>query len=253
MTIRITVRLMMRSNWPAIVGGPVANSAIVMSTLTIASPRPGTPYLFIRPKTLGNMPSSAAALADCPTSNIHPPRAPSDLRIAHTPMITIPVVPTAIRAASAKGAWEDLSSAFGTIPIITVQLRRYTTVEMASPRRVARGILRLGLSMTPAETAALSTPMKAHSATEAAREMACIPEPPVTFQPAMKVVGLNQNQPRKAIAKMGMRARLTVQVSRAPTTRGPRILAKVRAQITTAAATALGHGSLILGINAAKY
>ena len=37
--------------------------------------------------------------------------------------------------------------------------------------------------MTPADTAALSMPMYAHSAIDAAREMAWALDPPLTFQP----------------------------------------------------------------------
>src|SRR5258705_12807942 len=93
--------------------------------------------------------------------------------------------------------------------------------ETPSPMMVARGMLRLGFSITPAETAALSTPMNAHSAIEAARMIALVAEPPLTFQLSRKVAGLNQNQPNTAIARIGIRARLMVHVSSAPPTRGP--------------------------------
>ena len=91
-------------NWSAIVGDIVAKSTIVMSTPTIVRPTPGTPWRLTRPNTAGNMPSDAAALADWPTSIIHPPSDPTDLRIAQSATITTPGVPNAIRAASANGA-----------------------------------------------------------------------------------------------------------------------------------------------------
>ena len=105
------------------------------------------------------MPSSAAALADCPTSNIQPPSDPIDFRTAHTLMTITPGVPSASRAASAKGAWDVRSSSFGRMPMMTVELSMYTTAARPRPMSVASGTLRFGFSMTPAETAALSMPM----------------------------------------------------------------------------------------------
>jgi hypothetical protein len=113
-------------------------------------------------------------------------------------------------------------------------------------------MLRFGFSMTPADTAALSMPMYAHSAIDAAREMAWALDPPLTFQPARNVSGLNQSHPRNAIPRIGMSARLIVQVSRAPITRGPRMLANVRSQITAAVANTLAGGWLIGGMNSAR-
>ncbi len=118
--------------------------------------------------------------------------------------------------------------------------------------RVASGMLRFGFSITPAETAALSMPMKAQSAIEAEREIACMLEPPLTFQPARNTALSNQSQPKNAIPRIGMRARLMVQVSSAPTTRGPRMLAKVRTQITPAVAKTPAGGRLIWGKNSAR-
>src|SRR6185295_8042140 len=120
---------------------------------------------------------------------------------------------------------------------------------MPRPMTVASGTLRLGFSMTPADTVALSMPMYAHSAIEAARETACMSEPPLTFQPARKVSVLNQNQPKNAMPRIGISARAIVQVSSAPTARGPRMLANVRIQITAAVANTLAGGPLIPGIN----
>jgi hypothetical protein len=123
MTARITARSTIRLNCSAIVGDIVANRRTVISAATIASPAPGTPWRLTRPNTAGNIPSSAAAFADWPTSSIHPPSEPTDLRIAQSATTTIPDVPIASRAASAKGACDVRSSAFGMIPMITVELR----------------------------------------------------------------------------------------------------------------------------------
>ena len=60
--------------------------------------------------------------------------------------------------------------------------------------------------------------------------------------PRRNVAGSNQNQPKNAIARIGIRARLMVQVSSAPTTRGPRMLANVRSQMTPAVAKTLAGG-----------
>ncbi len=117
---------------------------------------------------------------------------------------------------------------------------------------VARGMLRLGSSITPADTAALSMPMYAQSAIDAARRTAWVSEPPLTFQAALKIAGSNQNQPRIAIPRIGIRARLMVQVSSAPTSRGPRILTSVRSQITPAVAKTLAGGVLMTGMNSAR-
>src|SRR5690348_6266402 len=127
------------------------------------------------------------------------------------------------------------------------------TAEIARPPSVASGMLRFGFSITPAETAALSTPMKAQSAIDAARPTAWTLEPPLTFQAERNVARSNQNQPNNAIPRIGINARLMVQVSRAPTTRGPRMLAKVRSQITAAAANTLAAGLVSCGMSSAKY
>src|SRR6185295_13850935 len=124
--------------------------------------------------------------------------------------------------------------------------------ETPRPMMVASGMLRLGFSITPAETAALSTPMNAHSAIEAARMIALVAEPPLTFQLSRKVADLNQNQPSRAIATIGMSARLMVHVSSAPTTRGPMMFKNVRIQITAAAANTLAGGWASGGTSSAR-
>src|SRR5262245_56502386 len=117
---------------------------------------------------------------------------------------------------------------------------------------VASGMLRFGFSMTPADTAALSMPMYAHSAIEAARDTACMSDPPLTFQPARNVAESNQNQPKIAMPRMGTSARATVHVSSAPTTRGPMMFANVSTQITTAVAITLAGGSAMVGMSSAR-
>src|SRR6187397_1165530 len=99
------------------------------------------------------------------------------------------------------------------------------TAAAPRPMSVASGTLRFGFSMTAADTAALSMPMYAHSAIDAARETACMSDVPLTFQPDMNVALSNQNQPNSAIARIGISASAIVQVSSAPTTRGPRMFA----------------------------
>ena len=103
----------MRLNCSASVGDMVANSTTVISAETMMRPTPGTPWRLMRAKICGNMPSSAAALPDWPTSNIQPPSDPTDFSTAHTLMITAPQVPIVMRAASANGACEFCSSSFG--------------------------------------------------------------------------------------------------------------------------------------------
>src|SRR4029079_2975316 len=90
------------------------------------------------------------------------------------------------------------------------------------------------------------------SAIDAAREMACASEPPLTFQAARKASASNQIQPRNAQARIGISATLMDQASSAPTTRGPRMLAKVSTQITPALAKTLAGGWTIEGQNSAN-
>ena len=78
--------------------------------------------LLRRPKTFGNMPSSAAALADWPTSSIQPPSEPTDLSTAQMLITMAAIGPMAMRATSANGACEFCSSAAGMMPMITVEL-----------------------------------------------------------------------------------------------------------------------------------
>ena len=70
-----------------------------------------------------------------------------------------PNEPNASRAASANGACDARSASFGSIPMSTVELSMYTAAARPRPMSVASGTLRVGFSITPAETAALSMPM----------------------------------------------------------------------------------------------
>src|SRR6185295_13086468 len=187
--IRITARSTARLNCSAMVGDMLANSTSVMSPATMSSPACGTPCLFSVPKTLGNMPSSAAALADWPTGSIQPPSEPTDFSTAQTLMTMAAGAPMAMRATSANGACDSASCAAGMMPMITVELSMYTTAASTRPMMVASGMLRDGFSITPADTAALSTPMYAHNTIEPAREMALKSESPLTFQLALNISG----------------------------------------------------------------
>src|SRR3954463_2219877 len=83
--------------------------------------------------------------------------------------------------------------------------------------------------------------------------MACMSEPPLTFQPDKNVWVSNQYQPKVAIARMGISASAMVQLSSAPITRGPRMFANVSNQITPAVAITLNGGALSAGMSSARY
>src|ERR1044072_912688 len=98
--MRITARSTARLNWSAMVGETLANNTSVMRPETMMRPVAGTPLLFSLPNSLGNMPSSAAAFADWPTSSIQPPSEPMDLSTAQM-LITIAAAgPIAMRERS---------------------------------------------------------------------------------------------------------------------------------------------------------
>src|SRR5690349_14627716 len=164
--IRITARSTARLNCSAMVGDMLANNTSVISTDTMMRPVCGTPCLLSLPNTLGNMPSSAAALADWPTSRIQPPTEPTDF--------------------------------------------------------------------------------------DAAQMLITMAASPLTFQLALKMSGWNQNQPSSATATMGISASAMVQVSSRPTTRGPRMFAKVSTQITMTVTRVLAGGASMCGISSAR-
>ena len=145
---------------PASVGDMVANSTSVISAETMMRPTPGTPWRLMRAKICGNMPSSAAALPDWPTSSIQPPSDPTDFSTAQTLMID-----------RAPGADRE-ARGFGERRVRGAQLlvRQHAHDDRGAqhvddggrrprPMSVASGTLRLGFSMTPADTVALSMPM----------------------------------------------------------------------------------------------
>ena len=104
------------------VGDIVASTCKVMSAATIIRPEEGTPFLLTRANTLPNKPSSAAALALCPTSRVQPASDPRQPTAAHSATASAAVLPSASRAASAKGADEESSALLGIMPIITEEL-----------------------------------------------------------------------------------------------------------------------------------
>ncbi len=94
-----------------------------------------------------------------------------------------------------------------------------------TPPTVAIGTLRCGSRTTPAETDALSTPMKAQSVKLSVAMIAAQLSLPDTFQPSEKVAGENQNQPKIAMPRIGTSAKEVVKDCSLPTTFGPRMLA----------------------------
>src|SRR5689334_676304 len=127
------------------------------------------------------------------------------------------------------------------------------TAAAPRPMSVASGTLRFGFSMTPAETVALSIPMYAHSAIDAARDTADMSEPPLTFQPPKNFSESNQNQPNSAIARIGMIASSIVHASSAPTTRGPMMFANVSSQMRQPVAMTAASGVSMPGTSSERY
>ena len=164
------------------VGDMVASTCRLISPATMANPMEGTLRRFTLAKMPGNSPSSAAALADCPTSSVQPASDPRQPTAAHSATRPPAISPSASRAASAKGAEDTTSSALGIIPMMTDELSTYATEASTTPPIVAIGTLRLGFSTTPAETEALSTPMKAHSVKVSVAITALVSLLPDTFQ-----------------------------------------------------------------------
>ena len=105
------------------VGDMVARTCRVMMPATMASPAEGTPRQLTRAKTLPNRPSSAAALAVCPTSSVQPPSEPRQPTAAQRATMLPATGPSAMETASEKGAEEAISSLLGMMPIIADELR----------------------------------------------------------------------------------------------------------------------------------
>ena len=87
---------------------------------------------------------------------------------------------------------------------------------------------------------------------EPARVMACQSEPPLTFQLALKISGLNQNQPSSAMPTIGINASAMVHASSTPTTRGPLMLANVSSQMISAVTMVLAGGPSMFGTSSAR-
>ena len=95
----------------------------------------------------GNMPSSAAALADWPTSSIQPPSVPNDFRTAHTLMTIAAAVPSAsARRVGERRVRTLRSSSFGSMPMMTVRAqhvddRGHAQADQRGERHVALRVL----------------------------------------------------------------------------------------------------------------
>src|SRR5437868_3884391 len=83
----------------------------------------GTPRLDSLANICGNMPSLAAAIGISATSMVQPFRAPIPEMMAQAAITTPPAVPpNMLLSASANGAVESTSSAYGTVPITATVL-----------------------------------------------------------------------------------------------------------------------------------
>ncbi|MNI39271.1 hypothetical protein D3C73_934510 [compost metagenome] len=109
-----------RPNSLAAFGDMLLNWKRVIRIPTIISPATGVPALLTRAKIGGNRPSSAAAFAVCPASNVQPPSEPRHPAAAQKETIAPAVSPNAMRAASPNGEAETRSAALGIMPIIAV-------------------------------------------------------------------------------------------------------------------------------------
>ncbi len=104
------------------VGDIVAKTCKVIIPATTANPKDGTLRRLILANRLLNNPSSAAALAVCPTNNVQPPSEPRQPKAAQSATIFPAVGPRATFTASENGAEEAISSWLGIIPIIADEL-----------------------------------------------------------------------------------------------------------------------------------
>src|SRR6478672_11833689 len=97
---------------------------------------------------------------------------------------------------------------------------------------VASGTLRFGFSISPAETAALSTPRNAHNAIDALVVTACAVDSPCGFQPAAKVCGENHHHPSSPTTATGRMPAAVLIVVKRPTELAPRVFTQTNSQIT---------------------
>src|SRR3954470_14768057 len=119
--ISTTVALVIVENCVATSGDDVAiTSAVIRSPVAIRF-LAGAPYRFVAENDGANMPSRAAASADCATMRIQPTSEPAAFNMAASEMMIAADGPSISRATSANGAPDFLSSSFGRMPMITVQ------------------------------------------------------------------------------------------------------------------------------------
>src|SRR5213595_77793 len=107
-------------NCLAAVGEIVNRTMAVISAATMIRPRYGVPALLTLEKIAGKRPSSAAALADWPTTSVQPPSEPRQPAAAQKDTIAPPIGPTAMVTASANGAEDATSSLLGIIPMMAL-------------------------------------------------------------------------------------------------------------------------------------
>src|SRR6476620_9548717 len=112
---------------------------------------------------------------------------------------------------------------------------------------VASGTLRLGFSITPAETAALSTPRNAHRAIEALLVMAWPTGMESGFQPAANTAGWNQNQPSRPTKAIGKMPAMLLTVVKRPMVLAPRVLSQMNRQMIAAVQALASQGFLSTG------
>src|SRR5271155_4314908 len=114
--VRITAMEAIFPNCSLAVGDIVAMTCTDMMTATMASPAAGTPRALTFANTAGNSPSSAAALAVCPTRSVQPASEPRQPTAAQMATAFPAIGPSASRAASANGADDAINSLFGIMP-----------------------------------------------------------------------------------------------------------------------------------------
>ena len=211
----------------------VANSTIVISTPTMTSPRPGTPWRLRRAKTRREHAVVGRGLGGLAHEQHPAAERPTDLRIAQTLMMTTPQVPTASRAASAKGACDFCSScvrddAHDDRRAQHVDDRREAEADERGQRDVALRVLDHARRDGRALDAHVGPERHRGGARDGMHVGAAAHVPAREERRRCRT----RTSRRTRCRGSGSRARLMVQVSSAPTTRGPRMLANVRSQIT---------------------
>src|SRR6478735_8511283 len=118
---------------------------------------------------------------------------------------------------------------------------------------VASGTLRFGFSITPADTAALSTPRNAHNAIDALVITADAAGMFDGFHPASNTPRSNQNQPSNPTTATGRMPATVVIVVKCPTDDAPRVLSHTNSQITRMVQMHAGTGASSTCANTARY